>query len=381
MGKAAQWIKNFLTGRKEREKCSRTTAAAALRETRSGPLPALGTKERRRWSFGRPATGAAAGQKSAAATVHVDAERKRHSVDSAAAAAAARGTDLQQQAAVIRLTATAAETVEEDAATRIQSFFRSYLARRALCALRGLVKLQALIRGHLARRRTTATILSMQQALATAAQSRARAQRIQTIEEARAAAARRAQSSYRRSPHESLSRHSYEVEEDVKIVEMDHGESRSIYMYLQTERRDLRLLPTHSKGEVSPARTSFTDRSPRAASGRFEYSYSREERSPPSYLSAASARPSQEYCCPLYPNYMANTQSSRAKARSHSAPKQRPDSCEGTASGRRPSADGKYAVRGLRWRSIKLDRSSVSLQESECGSASTKYCRSLTATT
>lgn len=53
-------------------------------------------------------------------------------------------------------------------------------ARKALRALRGLVKLQALARGHLVRKQAKATLRCMQ-ALITA-QARARAQRIRMIE-------------------------------------------------------------------------------------------------------------------------------------------------------------------------------------------------------
>ncbi|KAF7145671.1 hypothetical protein RHSIM_Rhsim04G0199000 [Rhododendron simsii] len=50
--------------------------------------------------------------------------------------------------------------VEEAAAVMIQSVFRSYLARKALKTLKGLVKVQALVRGYLVRKQTTATLHS-----------------------------------------------------------------------------------------------------------------------------------------------------------------------------------------------------------------------------
>nr|CAB3493878.1 unnamed protein product [Digitaria exilis] len=51
---------------------------------------------------------------------------------------------------------------EEVAATLIQSAFRAFLARRALRALKGIVLLQALIRGHAVRRQTEETLQCMQ---------------------------------------------------------------------------------------------------------------------------------------------------------------------------------------------------------------------------
>lgn len=50
---------------------------------------------------------------------------------------------------------------QEQAATKAQASFRGYLARRAFRALKGIIRLQALIRGHLVRRQAVATLHSM----------------------------------------------------------------------------------------------------------------------------------------------------------------------------------------------------------------------------
>ncbi|XP_010538072.1 PREDICTED: protein IQ-DOMAIN 31-like [Tarenaya hassleriana] len=47
---------------------------------------------------------------------------------------------------------------QENAATAVQAAFRGYLARRAFWALKGIIRLQALIRGHLVRRQAVAAL-------------------------------------------------------------------------------------------------------------------------------------------------------------------------------------------------------------------------------
>ncbi|KAL6643738.1 hypothetical protein ACP70R_018504 [Stipagrostis hirtigluma subsp. patula] len=68
------------------------------------------------------------------------------------------------------------DTKEHQAAIVIQSAFRAFLARRALRALKGLVRLQALVRGHAVRKQATETLQCMQALVR--AQARVRARRV-----------------------------------------------------------------------------------------------------------------------------------------------------------------------------------------------------------
>lgn len=293
------------------------------------------------------------------------------------------------------------------------------------------MKLQALVRGHLVRKQAAAALRCIQ-ALVTA-QERARAQRMRMAEDHHVILQRH--SIHRRSPQHPRSRHSqvspaqnpYQRRhikimqpnlclqdmdrnaENIKIVEMDldlgasrgRTKSRNSYYIAQTEQKEHRLsgyyyghARTPSKAEqytqLSPAPSALTEISPRAFSGHFEEFSFVTARSSPLFLSAISApNPTHSYDNPFFPSYMANTESSRAKARSQSAPRQRIESTyERQTSRRRASMEGRSIPRGVKMQrsssqvaltinghqypwSIKLDKSSMSLKDSECGSTNT----------
>ncbi|CAA7044433.1 unnamed protein product [Microthlaspi erraticum] len=373
MGKTSKWIRNFLTGKKERSKEKITQSECGFTSTIPGT-----PKEKRRWSFRRSS---ATGPPPACAFIPKDSSQPPPPQPPQPFVVAIAVIEDEQTKNASALDSEFAVDVEEAAAVKIQACFRSHLARKALRALRGLVKLQALVRGHLVRKQATATLRCMQ-ALITL-QAKAREQRIRMIGGDSTTTTTKP-TNPRTSIHKSrINNIYYENEENIKIVEMDS--QSKIY---------------------SPAPSAITEMSPRAYSSHFEdcNSFNTAQSSPQcfrfkEYCNGGDSLSSYDY--PLFPNYMANTQSSKAKARSQSAPKQRPPEIyEKQTSGRRrssmeaPRNGVPRAVRMQRsssqlgkesqhqhhhqqhhqyypWMAIKLDRSNISLMESESGSTST----------
>ncbi|KAL5683263.1 hypothetical protein ACJX0J_009648, partial [Zea mays] len=240
MGKAGKWLRSFLPGsRRGRDNKAGALAPAAEPDLALAlPLPGVattpgstpGAKEKRRWSFRRPAAAASPGPGSAAAAKdvarghlapygflepRVDPDQHAIAVAIATAAAAEAAMAAKQAAAVAaRLSMSAPGSkrtvigIEEAAAIKIQAVFRSYLARKALCALRGLVKLQALVRGHLVRRQASHTLRCMQALVA--AQNRARVERLRMLEDEKPVRTPRTTPGRRSSPHHPRFRHHHQ---------------------------------------------------------------------------------------------------------------------------------------------------------------------------
>lgn len=402
MGKAARWFKGLLGMKKEKNHVEN-----------SGPI-AGNKKEKKRWSFGKsvkdfsavvqspvsipanmPATDAAWLRSYIAES---EKEQNKHAIAVAAATAAAADAAVaaaQAAVAVVRLTSHGRGTMfgggrERWASVKIQSVFRGYLARKALQALKGLVKLQALVRGYLVRKRATATLHSMQALIRAQTAVRSQRARRSLNKENRFHPEIRPRMSVERFDETRSEFHSkrlsasYEAsmnafDDSPKIVEIDtykpRSRSRRMNTVLSECGEDLPYQTISSPLPCPiPARISIPDC---RHLQDFEWYFTGEEcrfstaQSTPrfgnSLQSNAPATPAKSVCGDSffrpylnYPNYMASTQSFKAKLRSHSAPKQRPEA----GLKKRLSLNEIMAARNS-ISSVRMQRSSSSVEEED----------------
>ncbi|XP_057545689.1 protein IQ-domain 26-like [Amaranthus tricolor] len=313
-------------------------------------------------------------------------EQNKHAIAVAAATAAAADAAVvaaQAAVAVVRLTSQGQRTIfssgggggggaigacnDKSAAVKIQSTFRGYLARKALRALKGLVKIQALVRGYLVRKQATATLHGMQaliRAQATVKSKRAQARftnndfsglsqpeffprrSLEIFDDTRSDQAATVYS--RRLSSSFESRTINPTSEDItKIVEVDTGRPRS------SSSRGWRTITSpgprpdpYEPDPFYPPRISIPGcqhwHDPEWGLMGDECRFSTAH-STPRFMNLGGPNPgpvtpSKSVCgdnnsyflrhygsCHQNPNYMSNTQSFRAKVRSQSAPKQRPE--------------------------------------------------------
>ncbi|XP_026448981.1 protein IQ-DOMAIN 14-like isoform X1 [Papaver somniferum] len=407
MGKATRWFKNFLGMKKEKDK----NFSSNLSDQR----------DKKRWSFGKSV-------RDSVCVGHFPESNYNNPVDdndeetetttttatwvkSSSYYSETENEQNKHDVAVVRLTSHGRGTLfngvnEKWAAIRIQTVFRGYLARKALRALKGLVKLQALVRGYLVRKQADATLHSMQALIRAQLTVRSQKARQQLNQEQRPYPEFRprrsteryddARSEHTASIHSRRLSASLEAaiinntfEETPKIVEIDtcRPKSRS------------RRTPNNSISEYGedpcnpapridsprlqacpiPARMSIPDcrnfHEFDWALAADECRFSTAQSTPRFVNSCAPATPAKSVCTERlfrpysnFPNYMANTQSFKAKVRSYSAPKQRPD----TGSRKRLSlseiAESRASLSGVRMqRSCSQAQEAISFKNAVMG--------------
>lgn len=291
-----------------------------------------------------------------------DKEQNKHAIAVAAATAAAADAAVaaaQAAVAVVRLTSQGRGTAvyggkrEKWAAVKIQSVFRGFLARKALRALKGLVKIQALVRGFLVRKQAAATLHSMQALIR--AQASVRAEKMRRLNNNQESFPPQYQARIplerqddERSEHPS-SFHSRRLsaafdnavnslDESPKIVEVDTGcrpKSRS-RRASSSEDSLGKALPSLFQCRI-PARKPMPEARNFPADQEWgEECHFSTAQSTPRFAGSCGCSgpvtPAKSLCAESFfrsyggnPNYMAKTQSFKAKLRSYSAPKQRPE--------------------------------------------------------
>ncbi|KAI3814939.1 hypothetical protein L1987_14588 [Smallanthus sonchifolius] len=370
MGRASRWFKRLLGMKKDKEN-----------------MDNLGRKEKKRWSFVKPmkespsppppaVTMAAANSNIPSSSDPIwlssymsaaEKQQNKHAIVVAAATAAAADAAVaaaQAAVAVVRLTGHGSGTIvngggrERWAAVRIQTVFRAHLGRKALRALRGLVKLQALVRGFLVRKRAAAVLYSMQ-ALHGAQERRSQQWVRRSLKDHRIQPETRHRNSTERFDHEpkgefhskrlstSYESTTYSYNESSKVVEIDTCRPHVRSSYIHTRARDSCEESHYFHNKSSPMHCNIQTRIFFPQSQHFQdpewgfngdhgYKFSNTTHSTPrlakSIASHITSTPTKSVCGDgllrayrNHPSYMANTQSFNAKHRSCSAPKQRPE--------------------------------------------------------
>ncbi|KAJ0444620.1 putative IQ motif, EF-hand binding protein [Helianthus annuus] len=238
---------------------------------------------------------------------------------------------------------------ENGAAIKIQTAFRGFLARKALRALKGLVKLQAIIRGHLVRRQAVTTLMRLQSVVNIHSQACAKRVHVadcnfhNNYQESRGKDIKMDMNSQRRWDGSILTKEEEEAmwcskreaalkRERIKEYAFNHRVNvirirtkqskyemevlvRTLVDTQLAKREDLQNLGKKEDFEIQKVKLrnlKLTDGSnypPKTTRHRKQRSIGEE------HLGSTS---------PMFPTYMAATESARAKARSLSSPRLRP---------------------------------------------------------
>ncbi|KAG0455938.1 hypothetical protein HPP92_023726 [Vanilla planifolia] len=329
MGRAATWLRSLFRGKKEsRDNGDRISSFA------DG-----GRREKKRWSF----KSARASCEVAAPALVGDGEawhrsfyavnekdQRKHAMAAAAATVAAADAAVeaaQAAVAVVRLTSRGRSTMFEGldhwlAALKIQRMFRGHLAKKALRALKALVKLQALVRGYLVRKQAAATFRSMKALIRAQAAVRAQKSRVLISRETE----QESHSLNRRRHSASLA--------SPKIIRIDSCRPKS-----RASRRVNSPLTDNSVEPFTNVVPSplpylfFDEQEGSFPANRIRLSYTTQS-TPRCFAPQTPAKRDcgggngepRRFLSPNHcPNHMTKTRSAEAKLRSQSAPKLRPE--------------------------------------------------------